>query len=334
MNFLKRETALVLILALLLPCFSIRASAAGQLNAGIGFVITAKLRLYSKPSSQSEVLDTALCGDCVVLLQKQRDKKEGWYQVIFNLQEGYMLADCLDVGTQRHAELGFGQINGSEVCLRSGPGTQFTVLDYAKKGETFYILGMENEWYQILKDSETRFVRSDLMDLTQIPYENSGSQEEPQFFHRGETIGELTYTEVKQEIAAASVGSDYSGPVTGSAFLKQAQKCIGAPYVYGGASPSGFDCSGLVYYVLTQMGYPAARTASAQYDMGQSVKRKNLRPGDLVFFSGTAGSGITHVGIYAGGNKFLHAPNTGAAVSYSSLSGYWSDHYYGARRIG
>ena len=88
-----------------------------------------------------------------------------------------------------------------------------------------------------------------------------------------------------------------------------------------------------MYYVLTQMGYPSARTASAQYGMGYNVDRSELQPGDLVFFEGTNGSGVTHVGIYSGGNQFLHAQKTGTTVGYGSLSGYWSDHFCGARRI-
>lgn len=330
MKLRRRAVALVLILVLLLPCFALSTSARGRINRGLGFVLTTKLRLYSSASTQSDVVDTAFCGDCVVILQEEK----GWCQVIFNLQEGYMLADCLEVHSQANAELGYGRINGWEVSLRSGPGTQYSILDFGKKDDTFSIFGTNGGWYQVRKDNATCYVRSDLMDLTEIPYENKGSQQEPQFFRRGQAFAELTYTETKPEIAVVSVGSGYTWPITGSAILSQAQKCLGAPYAYGGASPSGFDCSGLVFYVLTQMGYPAARTASAQYGMGRSVDRGKLIPGDLVFFAESSSSGITHVGIYAGGNQFLHAPNTGSSVSYSRLSGYWSDHYYGARRIG
>lgn len=333
MKFRTRALALVLIMVLLLPCFCLTVSARGKLFCGVGFVTTTKLRLYRAPSSKSEVLDTAFTGDCVILLQTKQSRKDGWYPVIFNLQEGYMLADCLAIQEECHAELGHGRINGSEVSLRSGPGTNYTVLDFGKKNDVFYILGVSGSWYQVLKDNATCYVRSDLMDLTEIPYENRASENEPQFFRRGEAFAELTYSETEPEIAALSVGSGFAGPVTGAALLTQSQKCIGVPYVYGGYSPSGFDCSGLVYYVLTQMGYPAARTAAAQYDMGYYVDRSELLPGDLVFFSENGGS-ISHVGIYAGGNQFLHAPNTGSVVSYGSLSGYWSDHYHCARRIG
>ena len=121
---------------------------------------------------------------------------------------------------------------------------------------------------------------------------------------------------------------------SGSQILAKAQQYLGAPYVYGGASPSGFDCSGFVYYVLKELGYSPYRTPADQYKMGTAVSKSNLQPGDIVFFANTYASGISHVGIYAGDGQFIHAPNSRSVVSYSSLtSGYWSDHYYGARRM-
>ena len=109
---------------------------------------------------------------------------------------------------------------------------------------------------------------------------------------------------------------------------------MGTPYVYGGASPSGFDCSGFVYYVLKSLGYSPYRTPADQYRHGTFVAKSNLQPGDIVFFANTYGSGISHVGIYAGNGQFIHSPNSRSVVSYSDLTtGYWANHYYGARRV-
>ena len=184
----------------------------------------------------------------------------------------------------------------------------------------------------ILRDWTAGYVRSDFFELKEIPYENEDSEHDPQFFTLGDQIGELTYTESEPVSMGGVTG--YYAPIDSSRILSTAQKYIGVPYVFGGTSPSGFDCSGLVYYVLAELGYPAPRTAAAQYAMGSSVSHDGLRPGDLVFFENTYTSGISHVGIYAGGGSFLHAPNEGSSVSYSSLSGYWAEHYAGARRLG
>jgi cell wall-associated NlpC family hydrolase len=103
---------------------------------------------------------------------------------------------------------------------------------------------------------------------------------------------------------------------------------LGVPYVWGGSSPSGFDCSGFVMYVYSQMGVSLPHYTGAQWNVGVPVSRGDLQPGDLVFFDG-----LGHVGIYIGGNEFIHAPHTGTVVQVSSLSGWYSSTYDGARRI-
>ena len=106
-----------------------------------------------------------------------------------------------------------------------------------------------------------------------------------------------------------------------------ANHLTGIPYRWGGASPrSGFDCSGLVQYVYAKVGIHLPHYAAGQYGHGRKVSRGALKAGDLVFFSG-----LGHVGIYAGGGKFIHAPRRGTTVRWSLLSSHGS--YYGATRL-
>ena len=108
-----------------------------------------------------------------------------------------------------------------------------------------------------------------------------------------------------------------------------AEQYLGVPYVLGGASPSGFDCSGLVMYVYAQVGVSLPHYTVAQYNYRTpSPCRGQLQPGDLVFFAG-----LGHVGIYVGGGQFIHAPHTGAVVRIDSLSGWYASEYDGAKRI-
>ncbi|MEW2498365.1 C40 family peptidase [Streptomyces nodosus] len=114
-----------------------------------------------------------------------------------------------------------------------------------------------------------------------------------------------------------------------------ARQFMGTPYVWGGADPSGFDCSGLVQYVYGKSGISVPRTTYNQIMIGASVGPDKLRPGDLVFFdTDRSKSGPDHVGIYIGGGKFIHAPRPGAGVKISSLSeSYYMDRWMGGRRV-
>jgi len=108
-----------------------------------------------------------------------------------------------------------------------------------------------------------------------------------------------------------------------------AMQYLGTPYVWAGAAPGGFDCSGFVMYVYSQVGVSLPHNAAAQYGYGVPVSRDQLQPGDLVFFDG-----LGHVGIYIGGGQFIHAPHTGDVVKISSLSDSWyAATYVGARRL-
>jgi cell wall-associated NlpC family hydrolase len=107
-----------------------------------------------------------------------------------------------------------------------------------------------------------------------------------------------------------------------------AMQYLGTPYVYGGASPSGFDCSGFIMYVFSQVGVSLPHNAAAQYGVGTPVDRSQLQPGDLVFFNG-----LGHAGIYVGGGSFIHAPHTGDVVKISPMSGWYASTYVGARRL-
>jgi cell wall-associated NlpC family hydrolase len=109
-----------------------------------------------------------------------------------------------------------------------------------------------------------------------------------------------------------------SAPTPGVAVLRVAESRIGAPYRYGGAGPDAFDCSGLVAYAHGQVGVAVPRTAAQQFAAATPVARRDLRPGDLVFFR-LAGREVSHVGIYAGDDRFVHAPQSGGQVRMASL---------------
>jgi cell wall-associated NlpC family hydrolase len=118
-------------------------------------------------------------------------------------------------------------------------------------------------------------------------------------------------------------------PATHGGVVGVAMQFLGVPYVWGGASPSGFDCSGLVMYAYAQVGVSLPHNAAMQYSYGSAVSRDQLQAGDIVFFNG-----LGHNGLYIGGGSFIHSPHTGDVVKISSLSDSWyASTYVGARRL-
>jgi peptidoglycan DL-endopeptidase CwlO len=128
--------------------------------------------------------------------------------------------------------------------------------------------------------------------------------------------------------ASTPEGSTVAPPNVHGGVVGIAMQYLGVPYVWGGSSPRGFDCSGLVMYVFAQIGVSLPHSSYAMFGMGTPVSISQLQPGDLVFFSGAS-----HMGIYIGSGQFIHAPHTGDVVKISSLSGYYSSNFAGGRRI-
>jgi cell wall-associated NlpC family hydrolase len=135
---------------------------------------------------------------------------------------------------------------------------------------------------------------------------------------------------------AAATAAAAASPDPGESIASSALALLGTAYRFGGTTPqAGFDCSGLVAYVLAEHGIAAPRTTAAQYGAGRPVERRDVRAGDLVFFS-TTGDGATHVGIVSdpAAGEFVHAPADGSRVRIDRLEGdYWRRRWMGARRL-
>lgn len=126
-----------------------------------------------------------------------------------------------------------------------------------------------------------------------------------------------------------------AAPVRSGQFIANfALQFVGYPYVWGGNSPAGFDCSGFTQYVILHtVGLNIGHASGGQMNYGTWVDAGNLQPGDLVFFAGTYGAGISHTGVYIGDGQFAHAENPGTGVTISWLwSDYYGAHYAGAMR--
>lgn len=131
----------------------------------------------------------------------------------------------------------------------------------------------------------------------------------------------------------APVGTSGSAPATGYAIAGTALGLRGSPYRNGGTDPSGFDCSGFIWFVFAQHGIGVPRTVGEQFQLGVGVSADALEPGDLLFFS-TDAAGASHVGLAIGGDEFVHAPSSRGIVRVERLTAsYWAARYVGARRL-
>lgn len=150
------------------------------------------------------------------------------------------------------------------------------------------------------------------------------AQQKVEYFEGGEEL---------QIVKPTTVSSiTLSDSAEGGAICSEAAKYLGVPYLWGGTTPDGFDCSGFVQYVFKSLGIEISRTTYTQVNEGVPVAKEDLRPGDLVFFG--ANGNIHHVGIYTGNNTMIHAPYTGAVIRYQSLdTPYYTREYSCARRF-
>ena len=155
-------------------------------------------------------------------------------------------------------------------------------------------------------------------------------------------VGKATFYELTGQVLPGGpvrrFGNGGYGSLTGTANSRLAKQLLGianqykgVPYVFGGTTPSGFDCSGFTRYVYSAVGISLPRMADEQYSVGSDVSMSNLEPGDLVFFT-TYEPGISHVGIYIGNNQFINASNDGVSVADLN-SRYWASRYVGAKRV-
>ena len=227
---------------------------------------------------------------------------DGWYRIAYNGKTGYVSADYLIID-QDNIFTTYGRANGDGINVRSGPSTESEVLASVNSGTIVTVNGFEDGWYDVTcKYGTEGYIRSDFLDLT---------------------------------------ASNTASSASGNSIVDTAMQHLGTRYVYGGASPSGFDCSGFTMYVYKQFGYFLPHTATGQWQSGIGTRVysiSELQPGDLVFFndpSRNAGKACSHAGIYIGNGQHIHASSSRSnSVIISDLtSGYYNTYFIGGIHV-
>ena len=298
----KKVLAFLMALVILTGLMGVTALADSvEIAWGAATVDTAALNIRSGPSTDYDRVGILAGGTIVVILEKTT---KDWYKINYAGTVGYVASEYLTDVLKAENFKATGTVIGNKVRMRKGPSTDKAVITMYSEGDQLSVIGINNGWYKVVTQEGTGYIRSDYIKITG---------------------GGPSYTTVKSE--TTSLGQEIAN---------YALQFVGYKYVYGEESPSrGFDCSGLMYYVYGQFGYKIARGATAQYNgLSTHLKRDELQPGDLVFFSTNGGQTMYHVGMYIGNGQFVHASNSRVGVIISDLdSTHYSQRFYSGARV-
>lgn len=339
----------------------------GQAELGYALVKAAAANIRAEADTESDPISSLEEGQVITIT----GVTNGWYQVDMDGTVGYIRSDLVDPTKEIPAEklYSYAVIECAAANLRTAPDSSADKSDILYNGSLCTLLEQDGDWYKVQYGDTVGYINASLMSATNDTADGSTNVETyNDVVARQQAEAAAAAAAAQAAAAAASTpaaptttssssstsSSGGSGSSSGSgstdytytepaapsydeassgSIVSVAQNYMGVPYVWGGTSPSGFDCSGFTQYVMRKCGYSINRTAAAQYSNGSYVSYDNLQSGDLVFFANTySAGGITHVGIYIGGGQFIHAANGGVKISSLSES-YYSSRYYGARRI-
>ena len=308
---IKILTFIPVLILFLFTCVSL-AYAEGN-KAGI--VTGDSLNVRESPNLAAKVLAQFSKGAKVKVIGYSDD----WYNVSYNDVAGWVYSEFLSV---RDESIGTGTINGEDVNVRSAPNLTAEVITRFDKGAKVEVFERSADWYRIgISDDKYGWVFSKYILIRES------------IASRG--IVDDTVPDTGSP-AVETPDNSQEAQTTQQKLIQYAKKYLGVKYVYGGASPKGFDCSGFVKYVYEHFSINLERTAEDQSKHGIRVKRENLQIGDLVFFDTNGGNNaIEHVGIYIGSGKFIHSSSgrTKHKVVISDMSdGFYNDCYMTARR--
>ena len=288
-------------------------------NTQILFVEDASLKLV--PLINSTEIKSLKANTPVTVL----DYANGWYFVNSEDAQGWVRKEKLDTlkQTQKESESKIEEtvaedttteteektetkttkyVNVEKANLREKASKDSSTVQSISKNTVVTVVGTEGTWSKVEVDGKTGYILSELLSSDKVKESTNN------------TTKDKNTTSTKNNVTNRGEEVDRSQSANSGNVVSYASSFLGTRYILGGASPSGFDCSGFTMYVYGKYGVSLAHSARAQSSVGTAVDRANLQAGDLVLFKGATGNSIGHVGIYIGGNNFIHASNPSDGV--------------------
>lgn len=277
---------------------SIAAMIPFQVFASSGTVTADVLNVRTQPSTASQALGVLYNGAGVNILENTGN---GWLKIQYGQGTAYVSANYVNISAT--APQVNGTVTASILNIRQQPSLGGAVIAQAPSGAVLNILDTSDSyWFKVRYGTVEGYAASEYIN----------------------TSARQAYNQTSR--------SGYVDRTSNAALIEYAKQFLGLPYVYGGSSPAGFDCSGFVQYVFKQFGTNLSRTTYTQVNEGTYVSRDQLQMGDLVFFA--SGGNVSHVGIYISDGNFIHSTHTGDVLKISSLnSGYYNTNFYCGRRV-
>lgn len=288
-------------------------------QTGGTYVVNAtSLRVRTGPATYHSVIGGVLNGTTLNVIGSEGS----WFKVNYQGKTGYVSSEFTKFvkgGTTtpeqpkqpekpNQGAIGDYYINASALNVRSGEGTNYRIIGALPQGQKVQVISENSGWSKINYNGQTGYIGTRYLSKTPV----------------GGAVDNKPNNNQNQNNNNNNTGNN-SG--NSSSILAYAKSMQGVPYVWGGTSANGVDCSGYIYHVFKKFGHNISRQSVAGY-WGSLPQTSNPQPGDLIYFQNTYKSGPSHMGIYLGGGSFIQAGDKGVAIASLSNS-YWKSHFLG-----
>ncbi|MCU5654862.1 SH3 domain-containing protein [Bacillus mycoides] len=290
----------------------------GTVQTGGTYVVNAtSLRVRTGPAAYHSVIGGVLNGTTLNVVGSEN----GWFKVNYQGKTGYVSSEFVKFvkgGTATPEQpkqpdqgaIGDYYINASALNVRSGEGTNYRIIGALPQGQKVQVISENSGWSKINYNGQTGYIGTRYLSKTPVggavdnkPNDNQNNNQNNNNNNTGNNSGDS------------------------SSILAYAKSMQGVPYVWGGTSANGVDCSGYIYHVFKKFGHNISRQSVAGY-WSSLPKTSSPQPGDLIYFQNTYKAGPSHMGIYLGGGSFIQSGDKGVAIA-SLNNSYWKSHFLG-----